>query len=106
MGGRTSVRKSTLYLPFFSLSYVCYFDGYYFCIATTGDNLFPIAVLLDEMKSEDVEARINAMKKLRLIAQALGIQRTRTELLPFLSGKFISSIYHFYVERKRTVKNY
>ena len=75
--------KKWIYILFLCL-YVIFYSLF---IANTGENLFPIAVLLDEMKSEDVEARINAMKKLRIIAQALGLQRTRTELIPFLAGK-------------------
>ena len=39
------------------------------------------------MKSEDTEARINAMRKLKVIAQALGPERTRKELVPYLNGE-------------------
>ena len=42
--------------------------------------------MVDEMKSEDTEARINAMRKLKIIAQALGPERTRKELIPYLNG--------------------
>jgi len=38
------------------------------------------------MKSEDTEVRINAMRQLRKIAAALGADRTRKELIPFLNG--------------------
>jgi hypothetical protein len=51
-----------------------------------GDALYPIAVLVEEMKSEDTEQRIAAMRKLRTIARALGAERTRKELIPFLNG--------------------
>ena len=54
--------------------------------------LYPIAMLLDEMKSEDVEARISAMRKLRIVAAALGPERTRSELVPFLSGEFVNPV--------------
>jgi len=43
-----------------------------------------VAVLIDELKNEDVQARLNSMGKLESIANALGPQRTRDELLPFL----------------------
>jgi serine/threonine-protein phosphatase 2A regulatory subunit A len=54
----------------------------------SADNaLYPIALLVEEMKSEDTEVRINAMRQLRKIAAALGADRTRKELIPFLNGE-------------------
>jgi serine/threonine-protein phosphatase 2A regulatory subunit A len=50
--------------------------------------LYPIAVLVDELKNEDVQLRLNAIKNLGTIAMALGPQRTRDELIPFLTGTF------------------
>ena len=47
--------------------------------------MYPIAVLIDELKHEDVALRINSMQKLGTIAVALGEKRTRDELIPFLS---------------------
>ncbi|XP_063222755.1 serine/threonine-protein phosphatase 2A 65 kDa regulatory subunit A alpha isoform isoform X4 [Bacillus rossius redtenbacheri] len=49
------------------------------------DSLYPIAVLIDELKNEDVQLRLNSIKKLSTIALALGVERTRTELIPFLT---------------------
>lgn len=49
--------------------------------------LYPIAVLVDELKNEDVQLRLNAIRNLSTIAMALGPQRTRDELIPFLNGK-------------------
>jgi len=48
--------------------------------------IYPITILTDEMRSEDTEVRINAMRKLRMVAATLGPERTRKELIPFLSG--------------------
>eukprot|EP01029_Cantina_marsupialis_P018533 TRINITY_DN4267_c0_g1_i1.p1 TRINITY_DN4267_c0_g1~~TRINITY_DN4267_c0_g1_i1.p1 ORF type:complete len:588 (+),score=186.25 TRINITY_DN4267_c0_g1_i1:53-1816(+) len=45
---------------------------------------YPIAVLIDELKDEDVENRLNSIRSLTTIANALGESRTREELLPFL----------------------
>jgi len=53
--------------------------------STTDDSLYPIAVLIDELRNEDVQLRLNSIKKLSTIALALGIERTRTELIPFLT---------------------
>ncbi|KAH8925121.1 ARM repeat-containing protein [Atractiella rhizophila] len=46
--------------------------------------IHPIALLLDELKSEDVLLRLASIHRLSTIALALGAQRTRDELIPFL----------------------
>ncbi|KAL9599375.1 MAG: hypothetical protein Q9219_003908 [cf. Caloplaca sp. 3 TL-2023] len=48
------------------------------------DELYPIAVLIDELKHDDVLLRLNAIHRLSTIALALGAERTRDELVPFL----------------------
>jgi serine/threonine-protein phosphatase 2A regulatory subunit A len=66
------------------------------------DELYPIAVLIDELKvystqpsymgptdplqHDDVLLRLNAIHRLSTIALALGADRTRDELIPFLDG--------------------
>ncbi|KVH97580.1 Armadillo-like helical [Cynara cardunculus var. scolymus] len=47
--------------------------------------LYPIAVLIDELKNDDIQLRLNSIRKLSTIARALGEERTRKELIPFLS---------------------
>lgn len=42
--------------------------------------------LLEDLKSSDSKVKANAIKGLNTIAFALGKERTRNELLPFLSG--------------------
>jgi serine/threonine-protein phosphatase 2A regulatory subunit A len=59
----------------------------------TEDALYPIAVLIDELKHEDVVLRLNAIKRLSTIALALGPERTRSELIPFLDGKHLKFDY-------------
>lgn len=49
------------------------------------DNLFPIAVLIDELRNDDVQTRLISIKKLPTVALALGMERTRNELIPFLT---------------------
>ena len=49
------------------------------------NGLYPIAVLIDELKNEDSLSRLKAVKQLLTIALALGAERTRDELLPFIS---------------------
>ncbi|KAF2092091.1 protein phosphatase PP2A regulatory subunit A [Saccharata proteae CBS 121410] len=48
------------------------------------EELYPIAVLIDELKHDDVLLRLNAIRRLSTIALALGADRTRDELIPFL----------------------
>uniref|UniRef100_A0A1I8H5L7 TOG domain-containing protein n=1 Tax=Macrostomum lignano TaxID=282301 RepID=A0A1I8H5L7_9PLAT len=52
---------------------------------SANEALYPIAVLIDELRNEDVQLRLNSVKKLSTIALALGVERTRTELIPFLT---------------------
>jgi serine/threonine-protein phosphatase 2A regulatory subunit A len=49
------------------------------------EDLYPIAVLVDELKHEDVSIRLNAIHNLTVIALAMGAEQTRNELIPFLS---------------------
>jgi serine/threonine-protein phosphatase 2A regulatory subunit A len=44
----------------------------------------PVAALIDELRHDDVSLRIHAIQELPRIAKAIGEERTRTELLPFV----------------------
>lgn len=48
------------------------------------DDIYPLALLMDELKHDDISNRVEAMRKLDTIALALGPERTRDELIPFL----------------------
>lgn len=48
-------------------------------------DLYQIALLIDQLKHDDVQLRVSASKSLPQIAQALGPERTRDELIPFLT---------------------
>lgn len=54
-------------------------------MSTHSEDLYPLALLMDELKHDDIANRVEAMKKLDTIALALGPQRTRDELVPFLT---------------------
>ncbi len=56
-------------------------------LAATSGGLYPIALLVEELKSEDPEVRIAAMRRLQYIGKALGPERCRGELIPFLNGR-------------------
>jgi len=44
----------------------------------------PVAVLIDELRNPELQIRLNSFRQLTLIAKALGSQRTRDELVPYL----------------------
>lgn len=50
-----------------------------------GEDLYQIALLIDQLKHDDPQARIRASRSLVAIARALGAERTRNELIPFLT---------------------
>eukprot|EP00762_Andalucia_godoyi_P006544 ANDGO_05066.mRNA.1 Serine/threonine-protein phosphatase 2A 65 kDa regulatory subunit A beta isoform len=53
-------------------------------MAASDDPLYPIAILIDELKNEDIALRLNSVRRLSTIAVALDTERTRSELIPFL----------------------
>jgi hypothetical protein len=57
-----------------------------FLDTSNSDELTPIAILIDELKNEDIQLRLNSIRRLNTIAKALGHERTRKELIPFLKG--------------------
>ena len=48
------------------------------------NDLYQVAMLIDQLKHDDIVLRVNASKFLVKIAKALGPARTREELLPFI----------------------
>ena len=44
-----------------------------------------LIIFLFQLRNEDVQLRLNSIKKLSTIALALGVERTRSELIPFLT---------------------
>ena len=49
-------------------------------------SLYPVAILIDELKNDDIQLRLDSIRRLSTIAVALGVERTRDELIPFLNG--------------------
>jgi serine/threonine-protein phosphatase 2A regulatory subunit A len=49
------------------------------------EDLYQIALLIDQLKHDDAQIRVTASKNLVPIAKALGAERTRNELIPFLT---------------------
>lgn len=55
--------------------------------AGAGPDMYPIHLLMDELKSDDVHLRLASIRRLSTIALALGPQRTREELIVFLQDQ-------------------
>ena len=49
-------------------------------MADGDDTLYPIAILIDELRHEDTSTRLGSIKRLSTIALALGEERTRAEV--------------------------
>ena len=54
-------------------------------MAMVDEPLYPIAILIDELKNDDIQLRLNSIRRLSTIARALGEERTRKELIHFLN---------------------
>eukprot|EP00397_Hematodinium_sp_SG-2012_P019811 GEMP01020378.1.p1 GENE.GEMP01020378.1~~GEMP01020378.1.p1 ORF type:complete len:610 (+),score=104.73 GEMP01020378.1:2-1831(+) len=53
------------------------------------EDLYPVAVLIDELKHDELSLRIRAVSALDVIAQALKPERTREELIPFIASEIV-----------------
>lgn len=54
-------------------------------MAMIDEPLYPISILIDELKNEDIQLRLSTIRRLSTVARAVGEERTRKELIPFLS---------------------
>ena len=69
----------------FPIEDVCFCSAVIFKKLTSSRlQIAPIAILMDELRSEDVQLRLNAIHSIPTIALALGPDRAREELIPFL----------------------
>jgi hypothetical protein len=50
-----------------------------------------LTALLDEMRHQELAVRLNAFRNLPHIAQAMGVNKTRKELIPYVTGAFVAS---------------
>ena len=50
-------------------------------------SLDPVKIFADELKNEDSQIRLHAIRRLGTIASALGPERTRNELIPQINCK-------------------
>lgn len=58
--------------------------------------------LIEDLKSQEIKTKIDAIKSLQGISFALGRERTRKELLPFLKSISIyNTLYHIKIALKK-----
>ena len=50
------------------------------------NEIYPLAVLIEELKSPDIKVKLSGIRNISVICSALGKERSRSELLPFISG--------------------
>ena len=55
-------------------------------------DVYYVASLIDELKHDDVQYRLNSVNKLNVIAEALGEDRTRDELIPFIHNGIATNL--------------
>lgn len=56
---------------------------------SAADPLFPVAILIDELRQDEPSLRRHAVANLAQIALVLREQRTRDELIPFLCSEMV-----------------
>jgi serine/threonine-protein phosphatase 2A regulatory subunit A len=49
------------------------------------DQISTVALLIDDLSSEDPSAKLHSIQRLKIIAQLLGPSRTADELIPMLT---------------------
>lgn len=54
----------------------------------------PLQLLQDDFESTDQEIRLKAIKRVKLVADVLGPEVTRSELIPFINSECIRCILH------------
>ena len=54
------------------------------------DSLYPVAILIDELKNEDMKLRLNSIRRLSTIAVALGVERTVRRCTQSLQNRWSS----------------
>merc|ERR1719206_43460 len=56
-----------------------------FDVEITAEDYESIAILIDELMKDDPAVRIKAIRSLPIISKALGEERTRSELIPYIT---------------------
>ena len=57
------------------------------CLDILLADIYPLTLLKESFRSEETEIRLRSIHRLLSVAVALGPEKSRQELLPFLLGK-------------------
>jgi hypothetical protein len=81
-----------------------FFYSFGLCFQSTDkeEDLVPIQVLIDELRNEDIQLRLNSIHRLDTIAGALGPEKTRNELLRHLTDGTSTGLFIYTIHRRRT----
>ena len=56
-----------------------------------------LALLKEEMQTEEIHLKVNAIHRLKTVILSIGIENTVSQLLPYLQSKFqIAAASHFF----------
>ena len=58
------------------------------------ENVNALALLKDEMQTEEIHLKVNAIHRLKTVILSIGVNETNTQLIPYLDSKSHSPIYH------------
>lgn len=53
----------------------------------------PLQLLQDDFESSDQEIRLKALKRVKLVADVLGPEVTRSELIPFINSECLANVH-------------
>lgn len=85
------MRFFSLFKP---LPFIYGYNEYYHIIL--GDKVDQFGLFREALHSDEIEIRVNALKKLNNVAEAIGLERTKNELLPLLKGIALINFIVFY----------
>ena len=57
------------------------------------ENVNALALLKDEMQTEEIHLKVNAIHRLKTVILSIGVNETNTQLIPYLDSKSHSPIY-------------
>lgn len=57
------------------------------------ENVNALALLKDEMQTEEIHLKVNAIHRLKTVILSIGVNETNTQLIPYLDSKSHYPIY-------------
>jgi len=57
------------------------------------ENVNALALLKEEMQTEEIHLKVNAIHRLKTVILSIGVNETNTQLIPYLDSKSFTFIY-------------